>query len=174
MMSWLEALFDEFASLFGEGRGDVCLIFLLAAIFWALVIERYWYFYLLYPRMRDEAMRRWRYSVRNPVHGRRSRRRILREMASKNSRGITFIDDLIQVILLLGSLGLVGGLIRILDAMASSAGIDIAALLGGISAAGVVMAAALAVVITGVYFSRALHARAVLETRLLGDRLRHD
>jgi len=172
-MLWLQIIYSDLANLFGEGRGMAGLIFLMSMVFWALVIERYWYFYLRYPRMRDEALRRWRYAVKNPLHGRLSRRRILREMSLKTRRTLGLISDLLGIIPLLGLLGLVGGLIQVLNILASPGGVNATTLIRGISAASVPMVAALSVVIAGVYFKHALRIRAVREIRLLGDQLRH-
>ena len=173
-MLWLEAFYAGFVNLFGGGNATVWLIFLLAIVLWAFIVERYWYFYLLHPQTEVNTLRRWRYGVRNPLQGRRSRRRVLREMTVKTRRFIVLLRDLILVILLLGLLGSVTGLIRVLDTMAFLGPNDTTALARGISAAAIPSAAALAVVITGVYFVHALRIRAAREMRLFGDRLRHD
>jgi biopolymer transport protein ExbB/TolQ len=76
------------------------------------------------------------------------------------------------VILLTGLLGAVSGIMRVLQALPLGGFAAQVLIERGIAAAALPAAAAGAVVLVTLFFSRALEERAVVEARLLADRLR--
>lgn len=172
-MSGLFALYDGFVRLFSGGALVLTLIFLLAAALWTLIIERYWYFLFVHPDVLENALQIWNRRANGPVHlARRARRQILTDVSAQMSRYVTLIQSLVAVIFLLGLLGSVGGMIKVLDALTVSGDASTLALSRAIGTAAIPVVTALAVVITGVMFGQELRQRVIRETRLLRDKLR--
>lgn len=169
-MLWLEDFYAGLARLFG-GSPSVWLIFLLAIAMWALVVERYWYFFLAHEDAASALQSRWRRWATTPRLARRARRRLIRAAEADLHRAVDLIRHFIAVIFLLGLLGSVTGIMQVLNALSLDSG-GIHALARGIVAASLPAVVALAVVATGVYFGHALAERAATETQLLRDQLR--
>ncbi|MGH8370021.1 MAG: MotA/TolQ/ExbB proton channel family protein [Gammaproteobacteria bacterium] len=172
-MSWLFELYDGFVRLFSGGAVVLTLIFLLAAILWGLIIERYWYFLFVHSEVLENALRIWRRRASGPVFlARRARRHILMDVGAQMARSVTLIRSLLTVIFLLGLLGSLSGLIQVLEALTLDDSAATYALAHGIAAAAIPVVTALAVVVTGVLFSQELAQRVARESRLLRDQLR--
>lgn len=172
-MSWLFGLYDGFVRLFSGGAVVLTLIFLLAVILWALIIERYWYFLFIHPDVLDNSLQIWSRRANGPAHlARRTRRQILTDVGGQMSRYVTLIQSLVVVIFLLGLLGSVGGMMKVLDALTESGDATTLALSRAIGSAAIPVVTGLAVVVTGVLFGQELKQRVIRETRLLRDKLR--
>jgi biopolymer transport protein ExbB len=173
-MQSLRDFLSGFAGLLGAS-GVLWLLFLLGVLLWALIFERYWYFYLVHPQVLEIAQRRWKRWADSELRvRRRARQQILISVMAQMDRAVKLISSLIVVILLLGLLGSVGGMMAVLDALpvGGAAGEQLVA--RAIAAAAVPIAVAGAVVVAALFFSRSLRDRSEVEIRLLNDRLRRN
>jgi biopolymer transport protein ExbB len=171
-MDFLRELLAGFGGLFATG-GALWFVFLTAVLLWALVIERYWYFSFVHPEAVEIALRRWkRWAGAEPRIARRMRRLIVSTVATRARQSVSLIRSLLAVTLLTGVLGAVGGVMRVLQAMSLGGPAGQVLIERGIAAAAVPAVAAGTVALVTLFFSRGLEERAVLEARLLADRLR--
>ena len=171
-MQALADFFSGFGSLFAAG-GVLWLLLLLAVGLWTLIIERYWYFFIVYPEQQEIALRRWkRYSTAERVAARRARKQIVAGVFAETHRSMNLIRSLVTVILLLGLAGAIGGIMHTLQGIpvGGAAGQQLVA--RGIAAAAVPAIAAGSLVLVALFFTRGLVERADVATRLLADRLR--
>lgn len=171
-MQALRDFLAGFAELFSSS-GVLWLLALLAVALWALIFERYWYFYLVYPGELEIALRRWkRYSSIERRQARRARQLIVADVFADTHRAVGMIQTLVAVILLLGLVGSVEGVMSTLQALSIDGAAGQQLVARGIAAAAVPGISAGAMVLAALFFTRALRDRADVETRLLADRLR--
>lgn len=171
-MSALTDFFGGFGSLFSTG-GLFWLLFLLAVFLWTLIIERFWYFYVVHPQVVEVAMRRWkRWSAAQSAGARRARRQIVASVSAETHRAIGLIDSLVRVILLTGLLAAVSGVIRVLQSLSSPGAAGEQLFATGLERAAIPAITAGAVVLVALFVTKLLRDRADNETRLLADRLR--
>lgn len=171
-MAAIRDFLSGFAGLFASS-GVMWLLSLLAVALWALIFERYWYFYLVYPGTQEIALRRWkRYAGAELRQARRARQLIVTDVFAETHRAVGLIEALVPVILLLGLMGSIGGVIDTLQAMTVDGVAGQQLVARGIAAAAVPGIAAGAMVLAALFFTRTLRDRADVETRLLADRLR--
>jgi biopolymer transport protein ExbB len=171
-MQGLLDFFAGFGSLFSTG-GLFWLLFLLAVFLWTLIIERFWYFYVVHPQVVEVAMRRWkRWATMEPKVARRARRQILAGVAAETHRAVSLIDSLVLVILLTGALAGVSGTIRVLRSLSLGGAAGEQLFARGLEGAAVPAITAGAVVLVALFVTKLLRDRADTETRLLADRLR--
>ena len=171
-MQALAEFFGGIGDLFATGA-SMWLLVLLAVTLWALIAERYWYFYFIYPEAQEIALRRWkRYATAERHMASRARRQIVEAVFAETHRSVSFIRSLVSVILLLGLAGSVGGLMRALYAYPLGGALGQQLLAHGIDSAAVPVIAAGSMVLLALFFTRGLADRADVETRLLADRLR--
>lgn len=172
-MSWLFGVYDGFVRLFSGGAFVLTLIFVLAAVLWSLLIERYWYFFFMHSDVLENTLSIWNRRASGPAFvARHARQHILTDAKAQMAHSVTMIHSLLVVIFLLGLLGSVSGLIQVLDGLTLSGSAGTHVLAHAIAAACIPIVTALAVVITGVFFSQELAQRVTRELRLLRDQLR--
>ena len=154
----------------------------IAAVMWALIIERLWYLLRvlpreigaagpewdgarrgLAPRPLDEAKRTW-YAVN-------LRRSILSRVGQGARRNLTFIQTLMQVLPLLGLLGTVWGMVHVFDIMTVFGTGNARLMASGVSRATIPTMSGLVAALSGLYLiywlrQRANHAVHELEGNL--------
>lgn len=171
-MQGLLDFFAGFGSLFSTGF-LFWLLFLLAVLLWTLIIERFWYFFVVHPQVVEVAMRRWkRWSAMDPKVARRARRQIVAGVSAETHRAVSFIDSLVVVILLMGLLAAVSGSIRVLQAVSFNGAAGEQLFARGLERAAIPAITAGVVVVVALFVTKLLRDRAETETRLLADRLR--
>ncbi|HEV2212020.1 MAG TPA: MotA/TolQ/ExbB proton channel family protein [Gammaproteobacteria bacterium] len=171
-MSALRDFFGGFGDLFSTGA-LFWLLFLLAVFLWALIIERFWYFYGVHPGVVEVAMRRWkRWSGAKSALAQRARLQILANVSAETHRAISLIDNLVWVIMLTGLLAGVSGVMRVLQSLSSPGAAGEQLFAAGLDRAVIPAITAGAVVLVALFVTKLLRDRADNETRLLADRLR--
>src|SRR5882724_2402240 len=124
--SMLDAIFEGLLSPFASveefidaGGWVLPWIFLAGLIMWTLIIERYWFFFVVLPREVQAMLALWR-ARRN--HKSWASRNIRQEMISRANAGMKSTLPLLTVMVplcpLLGLLGTVSGMLEVFDAMA--------------------------------------------------------
>jgi len=171
MQSLLD-FFAGFGSLFSTG-GLFWLLLLLAVFLWTLIIERFWYFYVVHPQVVEVSLRRWkRWSGAEPRVARRARRQIMANVAAETHRAVSLIDSLVLVVLLSGALAGVSGTMRVLESVSLPGAAGERLFARGLEQAAIPAITAGAVVLVALFVTKLLRDRADAETRLLADRLR--
>lgn len=160
---WLERL-----QSFLEQGGPLLTVIMLATFFlWMLIIERYYYFYVLHKGVAENIVGQWQ-TRRNKSswYARMIRLELLsiaRLLAEHNLGNIRLI---IAVAPLLGLLGTVTGMIDVFDVMATTGGGNARGMAAGVSKATIPTMAGMVVSLSGMLFGIALQrrARTILET----------
>ena len=156
-------MFDYFSVLFSQGGAVMPWILLLSVLMWVLILERYWFLYLEYPRLFTRVQHDW--SLRAEYRSRTARRLRARKIAALSlsaRRYIPFIRTLIQVLPFMGLLGTVLGLIHTFEVITIFGGNNRSGIAAGISEALVATLSGLFCAISGLYFSANLESRATL------------
>jgi len=142
-------------------------ILLLSIFMWTLILERYWFLYLEYPRLFARIQHEW--SLRPEYRSRTARRLRAQKIAAlilQARRYLPYIRTLIQVLPFMGLLGTVLGLIHTFEIITAFGGNNRSGIAAGISEALVATLTGLFCAISGLYFSVNLESRATLAQEL--------
>ena len=159
---------------FAAGGYVLWAIFLASVLLWALIIERYVYLKLIYPRDLGQVVAAWR--TRGDMtswYAHKVRDAMVSELSLRLSRFLTFLRSLIAICPLLGLLGTVTGMINVFDVMAVQGSPNPRALAAGVSMATIPTMAGLMVALSGVFFTVRLRQQANLERQKAVDVLRN-
>src|SRR5690606_3244492 len=117
--------------------GDILLlIIVLAAILWALILERFIYIKQVFPAMAESARVFWTdRTERRSWHAQQFRIFLLHKANQGLQRNLGLVKTLIKLCPLLGLLGTVLGMLEIFDAVAITGGTNPRATAGGVSKA---------------------------------------
>ena len=158
--------------LVDDGGPFVFWIFACGVVLWTLVIERWWFFVRVLPRLARETEQAW---LARPDRASWCARQIREAMISRVNGAMTVGFPLLQVLVplspLLGLIGTVSGMLEVFDSMALRGNADARTMASGVSHAMICTMTGLAVSITGLYPVHCFRSRARRETELLADRL---
>jgi biopolymer transport protein ExbB len=163
----IEILFAPLQSIevFMQTGGTVLYwIFGAGVLLWTLILERYWFFGRVFPRLRATLRQRW---AQRPERRSWSARRIRAVMIGD----ATLQMGLIAICPLLGLLGTVTGMIEVFDVMALDGTADARAMAAGVSRATVPTMAGMMVGLSGLFFINRFQKRVKIESERLGDAL---
>jgi biopolymer transport protein ExbB len=165
MLSWSDIL--EPILQFMESGGYVLWgIAGVSLMLWSLIIERYIYIYLAYPRHFKQVLEGWR--TRHDMSSwfaHKIRQAMVSEITLSLTRYLSVIKVLVAVCPLLGLLGTVTGMIHVFDVLAIQGNGNARAMAAGISMATTPTMAGMVVALSGLFFSSRLQQRADLERR---------
>jgi biopolymer transport protein ExbB len=155
-----------------SGGVFVIWIFACGVLMWAIILERYAFFFLVLPDRSKRVLAEW--NARED-HTSWSARQIRQMMISKLNAGMTNGFPIMQVLVplspLLGLVGTVSGMLEVFDSMALRGSADAQTMASGVSHAMVCTLTGLAVSISGLYPVHYFRTRARRETELLADKL---
>jgi biopolymer transport protein ExbB len=144
---------------FVETGGDVLLVIAVVTFgMWLLILERYWFFSRVHPRVADQVKAQWDARADHQSWtAHQIRRLLLTDVELELQRGLQIIKSLVALCPMLGLLGTVTGNVR---GMAS-----------GVSKATLPTMAGMVAALSGLLFSVQLERRAKREGRRMSDRL---
>jgi len=156
-------MFDYLGELFAQGGAVMPWILLLSLIMWALILERYWFLSIEYPRLFARVQHAWsRRSEYRSRTARRLRAQRIAMLSMQARHNLPFIRMLIQVLPFLGLLGTVSGLIHTFEVITAFGGNNRSGIAAGISEALIATLTGLLCAISGLYFSVNLDSRSTL------------
>ena len=165
-------LYEAVAQLVREGGPFVLWIFGSGVLLWAIILERYFFFASVLPKLSRDLTKKW--SGRED-HTSWKARQIRQMMISRFNAAMTNGFPLMQVLVplspLLGLVGTVTGMLEVFDSMALRGSADARTMASGVSTAMICTMTGLAVSITGLYPVHYFRTRARRETELLADKL---
>ena len=148
---------NAFSSLqqFLEQGGDVLVIIMVATFFlWALIVERYWYFWTTHPGLVKKAQSAWdARSDHRSWHAHQIRNLLISEVKQETRRGIEMIKTMVAVAPLFGLLGTVTGMVEVFEVMAVTGSSNARAMASGVSKATLPTMAGMVASLSGLYFS---------------------
>ena len=156
---------------FLETGGDVLVVIMVATFFlWALIVERYWYFWSAHGGVVKKALNTWSdRSDHKSWHAHRVREQLLSEVRQSTQANLNMIKALVAIAPLLGLLGTVTGMVEVFDVMAFTGSSNARAMAAGVSKATIPTMAGMVASLSGLYFSSALERRAKRSMQRVSD-----
>ena len=158
---------------FLETGGDVLnFIGFITIVMWTLMLERFYYFYRVFPTVAEAAQRDWQERDDHSSWGAHQIRRLkVSELRMQLEDGLAYIRVLVALCPLLGLLGTVTGMIEVFDVMAVAGSGNAKAMAGGVSKATIPTMAGMVAALSGLILSARLEQFAADEGERLADRL---
>jgi biopolymer transport protein ExbB len=158
---------------FIETGGGVLLI--IAGVtfgMWVLILERYWFFSWVQPKLANRVEKEWNSRQdRQSWFAHQIRLLLLTDVDIELQRGLQIIKSLVALCPMLGLLGTVTGMIEVFDVMAIAGSGNVRGMAGGISKATLPTMAGMVAALSGLLFSVQLERRAKREHQRMSDRL---
>lgn len=173
-MLTLVGLWESVREFIATG-GDV-LYAVAAALFlmWALMIERYWYLYSVFPKVRNKIISDWDARADTTSwYAHRIRDAWISEANDGLTARLLIIRTLVAMCPLIGLLGTVTGMIGVFETMATQGTGNPRLMAGGISMATIPTMAGMVAALSGLFFSSRLEAKAKMLKEKLVDSLPH-
>lgn len=172
MMAFLDNIFPWFGDMVDLGGSILLLIVILAALLWALILERFLFIGRVYPLMMNDAVAAWRQrDERRTWHAQKFRSYLLHRANMLLQRNFGLVKTLIKLCPLLGLLGTVIGMLEIFDAVAVTGGNNPRVTAGGVSKAIITTMAGMVIAISGLPIVGYLSRRAQNEKEKLAENL---
>ncbi|SJL83181.1 MotA/TolQ/ExbB proton channel family protein [Vibrio palustris] len=173
-MWWLYAQIDHIQRFLGMGGSVLVAIFVLTVVLWVLMLERWFYFATMAPRLRKQALELWTArDDKKSWNAHAIRNELVSQQSVENRRGLPVIKVLIALCPLLGLLGTVVGMIHVFDILAVVGTGSPRAMASGISKATIPTLAGMVASLSGLFFSSRLDHLAKVTTQKLEDQLKH-
>jgi len=165
-------LIEQFVKFFETG-GPVLFVILLTSIFlWVLIVERYYYYFMVYPTKLDAIINQWTSRTdRSSWYALRIRDGLLADVSITLKQYLIPIQTFTSILPLLGLLGTVTGMIAIFDVLNVFGTGNTRGMASGISRALLPTTAGLVTSLAGLYFSTDLNRRAKLQAEKAQDLL---
>ena len=158
------------------GTGGFVLYFVAAAllVMWALMIERWWFLTIEYPKLRDGIIARWDARADTTSwSAHRIREAWVSEASELLNARMLIIKTLVAMCPLIGLLGTVTGMITVFDTMATQGTGNPRLMASGISMATIPTMAGMVAALSGIFFSTRLETRVKVAREKLVDSLPH-
>jgi len=173
LLEMISRPFDNVLELLQAGGVILWVILAATIIMWTLILERYAFFYLQYPRLHEKLLEQWQQREdHNSWTARKIREYVVAETNGLLIRHLLPVRTLTTLLPLLGLLGTVTGMIQVFDVLAIFGTGNARGLAQGISQALITTMAGLTTALSGLYFSALLDRRAEYETRRLAHKMR--
>lgn len=158
---------------FLETGGSVLnFIGLITVVMWTLMLERFYYFYWVFPGIAEAVQKNWQKRDDHSSWAAHQIRRLwVSEMRMQLEDGLPYIRVLVALCPLLGLLGTVTGMIEVFDVMAIAGSGNAKAMAGGVSKATIPTMAGMVAALSGLILSARLEQFAADEGERLADRL---
>ena len=144
----------EQISIFLSAGGPVLwLIFFVLSALWFFIFERFYYFYKIYPKQKQQAQETWlKREDKNSWFALKIREEEISKMTQQMSRSISIIKTLVLISPLLGLMGTITGMISIFDIISIAGTGNPRLMASGISLAVIPTMAGLVTALSGLYF----------------------
>ncbi len=171
-MNYLELAYYDISELLASGGLVLWVILIATFLMWTLIVERYMYLFLQFPRNRESIVHTWQVSQPQDTWQATQVRKDLVVGASENlTRYLLVIQTLTQLLPVLGLLGTVEGMIQTFNVLSVFGTGNARGLAYGISQALITTMAGLVAALSGLYFSANLTQRTERETQRLANDL---
>ena len=161
--------------LFERGGMVLWAILAVSLLMWALILERYSYFFWVMPRHREQLLRQWQQS-HTAIH--HANLRLKNSMVSAFSAGMRRylipIHTLADILPLLGLLGTISGMIKVFEVITLFGAGNARGMASGISEALITTMAGLVTALSGLYFCVNLETLTKTEAERFEASLNHD
>lgn len=160
-MYFLEEPFISIRSFFEAGGNVLWAIFVVTMLMWTLIVERFWFFRAVLPRIIRSTVGEWDARPEKlSWNAAKIREQMISEVSVKSHRYISIVQVLMVLLPLLGLLGTVTGMIQVFNIMAIAGTSNARLMAGGVSAATIPTMAGLVAALSGLYLTAHLKKRA--------------
>lgn len=152
-------------------QGGILTVILMFATFclWMLILERYYYFYIVHKNVAGNAIKEWSYRHdKNSWFAEKIRLQLISLVRMKTEQSLPMIRLIVVIAPLLGLLGTVTGMISVFDVMATGS-VNARGMAAGVSKATIPTMAGMVVSLSGMLFSVILQRRAERSLETLCD-----
>ncbi|MCG8588170.1 MAG: MotA/TolQ/ExbB proton channel family protein [Proteobacteria bacterium] len=173
-MVLLREVFIAVQSFMDRGGDVLWAIAAVTFLMWVLILERYWYFRRIHPKLAADVHRQWeaRRDQRS-WYAQQVRRMLISRVSQELRMSVATIQALVALCPLLGLLGTVTGMIEVFDIMAIAGGGNARAMASGVSKATIPTMAGMVAALSGLYFSTSIERFAREERERVSDQLVH-
>lgn len=166
---------DIMRDFFSKGGPVLSGVFILSIFLWLLILERYYFLYMVYPKHLDSIVKQWqKRREQSSWYALKIREGLLSEVSIALKRNLIPIQTLTGILPLLGLLGTVTGMIAIFEVLNVFGNGNARGMADGISKALLPTTAGLVTSIIGIYFSADLNKRTKTKELLAKDLLTHN
>ena len=163
---------ERLADFFAAGGVLLHALALVSVLLWTLILERYWFYYRIYPARVRRWIEEWRTrSERASWFAHRIREAVISAARLQLEHSVPVIRTLIALCPLMGVLGTVTGMIEVFEVIAVKGTGDAKAMAGGVARATIPTMAGMVVALSGLYFASRLKQLAARETERLADEM---
>lgn len=161
----------EEVSLFLSAGGKVLwVIFFVLMVLWFFIFERLYYFYKIYPSVKEKAQKTWsERKDKKSWFALKIREEEISKMNYQMSRFVPHIKTLVIISPLLGLTGTVTGMISIFDVISISGTGNPRLMASGISLAVIPTMAGLVTALSGLYFGNYFEKKCQREKQLFSE-----
>ena len=175
MLLYLLDVAEAVGNFFDAGGPVLYLIALLTFVMWALMLERFWYYFAYYRFDARQIVRRWQArSERQSWSAQAIRGKFISETHIKIDQNLALIKTLIAVCPLFGLLGTVTGMIDVFTTLSITGGGDAKSMASGVSRATIPTMAGMVAALSGVFANIYLTQKASRERKLIEEHLTTD
>ena len=172
MMSFISEAWLANRDFMETGGWVLSAIAVVTFLMWMLIVERYWYLFMVHPDRVRSTVARWQSrSDKTSWEAHQIRRALISGVALDVKRGVPIIKTLVALCPLFGLLGTVTGMIEVFDVMAVSGSGNARAMASGVSRATIPTMAGMVASLSGFIFSVQLERRAAREAELVSETL---
>jgi biopolymer transport protein ExbB len=167
--------YEHFLNFLDRGGPVILTIVGTSVLMWAMIIERYWYMYRVFPHNAQVAVATWQArSDHASWYAKRIREELVGEASHSLRQNLPLIKALVTVLPFLGLLGTVSGMITTFEVLRVFGTDNARGVTAGIAEALFTTLTGLLTALSGLYFSVHLHRHAEHERQRLLDRLELD
>ncbi len=173
-MLFLIELLDSVRGFIAQGGNVLYIVAFALFLMWILMIEKYWYLASVYPKKRDDIIKRW--DARTDTtswYAHRIRDKWISEATEELESRMITIKTLVAMCPLIGLLGTVTGMIGVFEVMAQQGTGNPRLMAAGISMATIPTMAGMVAALSGVFFSSRLDTKVNMAKAKLVDSLPH-
>ena len=172
MIDLLNNLQETFVGFIEQGGWVLIPIFLVTVVMWTLIIEKFFYLQVTYPKQAQRFYAQWESrSDKSSWHAKQIRNQMISEQTEELKRWVPIIKSLIALCPLLGLLGTVTGMIEVFDVLAIAGSGNARAMAEGVSRATIPTMAGMVAALSGLYWAARLTRRVETETSRFSERL---
>lgn len=166
----------ELIGQFLERGGPVLYVIGLVTFFlWALIVERYLYFWFMHKSVCQKALDQWRArSEHTSWAAHKIRAKLVSDVRLSATAGLILISGAVAMCPLLGLLGTVTGMVEVFDVMAITGSSNPRAMASGVSRSTIPTMSGMVAALSGIYFRIQLSRKAQEEVKHFADQLSLD
>ncbi|SMF20569.1 MotA/TolQ/ExbB proton channel family protein [Pseudobacteriovorax antillogorgiicola] len=158
---------------FLETGGQVLLVIALATlVLWTLILEKYYYFFRVYPAEAKGVVGKWQARKdKSSWAAHRIREALISDVGTRLDKSVGLIKTMVAICPLLGLMGTVTGMISVFEIMGYTGTSNARLMASGISMATIPTMAGMVASLSGLYFGSRLESKAKKARDELADQL---